>query len=71
MFWKLVDEFAAGRSSWPMNQEKLASVATTHPEFGRLMTIPGIGPLTATALLAAVSDAQRLSKMPAVSPGWA
>jgi transposase len=29
----------------------------THPVCQRLVTIPGIGPLTATALIAAVSDA--------------
>jgi len=57
MFWKLVDEFAAVEEQLAYYQEKLETVATTHPECRRLMTIPGIGPLTATALLAAVSDA--------------
>ena len=38
------------------DEEKLQAIATTHPEAQRLLTIPGIGPLTATALLAAVSD---------------
>src|ERR1700758_1942370 len=37
-------------------QEKLEALATTHPECQRLMTIPGIGPITATALVAAVGD---------------
>lgn len=37
-------------------QEKLESLAATHPEGQRLRTIPGIGPITATALLAAVGD---------------
>src|SRR4030095_11875165 len=32
------------------------TLATTHPECQRLMTIPGIGPITATALVAAVGD---------------
>jgi transposase len=32
-------------------------VAQTHPVCQRLMTIPGLGELTATALVAAVSDA--------------
>jgi transposase len=36
---------------------KLDTLATTYPECQCLMTIPGIGPLTATALVAAVSDA--------------
>src|SRR6267142_4553885 len=57
MFWKLVDEFAALEEQLAYYQEKLETVATTHPECRRLMTILGIGPLTATALLAAVSDA--------------
>jgi len=37
-------------------QEKLEALATTHLECQRLMTIPGIGPITATALVAAVGD---------------
>jgi transposase len=39
-------------------QEKLAALAHTHPVCQRLLTMPGIGPLTATALIAAVGDAQ-------------
>src|SRR3989442_14600561 len=57
MFWKLVDEFAALEAQLAYYQEKLDTLAQTHPECQRLMTIPGIGPLTATALVAAVSDA--------------
>ncbi len=57
MFGKLVDEFAALEKQLAYDQEKLEALATTHPECQRLMTIPGIGPFTATALVAAVSDA--------------
>ncbi len=57
MFWKLIDEFAALEKQLAYYQEKLEALATTHPACQRLMTIPGIGPLTATALVAAVSDA--------------
>src|ERR671932_2855336 len=57
MFWKLVEEFAALEKQLAYYQEKLEALATTHPECQRLMTIPGIGPLTATALVAAISDA--------------
>jgi transposase len=57
MFWKLVDEFAMLEKQLASYQEKLETVATTHSECQRLMTIPGIGPLTATAVVAAVSDA--------------
>jgi len=57
MFWKLVEEFAALEAQLAYYQEKLDTLAQHHPECQRLMTIPGIGPLTATALVAAVSDA--------------
>ena len=57
MFWKLVEEFAALEEQLAYYQEKLEALATTHPECQRLMTIPGIGPLSATALVAAVSNA--------------
>jgi transposase len=57
MFWKLVEEFAALEEQLAYYQEKLEALATTHLERQRLMTIPGIGPLSATALVAAVSDA--------------
>jgi transposase len=56
LFWKLVKEFAALEDQIAFYQEKLETLATTHPECQRLMTIPGIGPITATALIAAVSD---------------
>jgi transposase len=57
MFWQLVDEFAALEKQLAYYQEKLEALATTHPECQRLMTLPGIGPLSATALVAAISDA--------------
>jgi len=56
IFWKLVKEFAALEDQSAFYQEKPDTLATTHPECQRLMTIPGIGPLTATALIAAVGD---------------
>jgi transposase len=54
MFGKLVEEFVALEEQIAYYQPKLESLAKTHPECQRLMTIPGIGPLTATALIAAV-----------------
>src|SRR2546422_1005003 len=57
MCWKLVEECAALEKPWASDQEKLDALATTPPACPRLMTIPGLGPLTATALVAAVSDA--------------
>src|SRR5712691_840524 len=57
MFWKLVEEFVALEAQLAYDQEQLDTLAATHPECPRLMTIPGIGPCTATAIVAAVSDA--------------
>jgi transposase len=56
MFWKLVEEFVELDTRLAYYQEKLESLAKTYPECQRLMTIPGIGPITATALVAAVGD---------------
>jgi transposase len=57
MCWQVVDEFAAFEKQLAYDQEKLEALATTHPACQRLMTIPGIGPRSATALVAAISDA--------------
>jgi transposase len=57
MFGKLLEEFATLEKQIAYYQAKLDTLATTHPACQRLMTIPGIGPLSATALVAAVSDA--------------
>ena len=40
------------------DQEQFDTLAQTHPACQRLMTMPGMGPCTATALVAAVSDAR-------------
>jgi transposase len=56
LFWKLVQEFVDLEQRIASYQEQLEGLATTHPECQRLMTIPGIGPITATALVAAVGD---------------
>src|SRR5712691_1388783 len=42
MFWKLVEEFAALEAQLAYYQEKLATLAQTHPACQRLMTSPGI-----------------------------
>jgi transposase len=52
----LVQEFATLEEQLASYQEQLETLAKRHPECQRLMTIPGIGPITATALIAAVSD---------------
>jgi transposase len=55
--WQLVEECAALEQPLADDQEQREALATTHPEWQRLRTIPGSGPLTATALVAAVSEA--------------
>ena len=57
MFWRLVKEFVALEEQLASDQAKLDAWAMTPPAWQRLMTSPGIGPLGATALVAAVSDA--------------
>jgi transposase len=59
MFGKLVEEFVALEEQIVYYQQKLESLAKTHPECQRLMTIPGIGPITATVLIAAVGHVGR------------
>src|SRR6266568_7774709 len=44
MLWKLVEEFAALEAQLAYYQEKLDTLAQSHPACQRLMTIPGIGP---------------------------
>ena len=57
MFWQLVEAFAALEEPRASDQEQLAALATTPPAWQRLRTMPGIGPCSAMALVAAVSDA--------------
>jgi transposase len=57
VFWHLYEEFLAGEKRLAYDDEKLAAIGQAHPECQRLQTIPGIGPVTATALIAAIGDA--------------
>src|SRR5262245_9786601 len=56
LFGKLWAEFKKVEAEGAYDDEKLQALAPTHPESQRLLTIPGIGPLTAPALIAAVGD---------------
>ena len=56
LFSKLCEEFKKVEAEVVYYDEKLQALAITHPESQRLLTIPGIGPITATALIAAVGD---------------
>jgi transposase len=57
VFWHLYDEFLAVEKRLAYYDEKLAAIGQAHPECQRLQTIPGLGPVTATALIAAIGDA--------------
>jgi transposase len=56
LFQQLLEELAALDARVATYDAQLAQVAQQHPVCQRLMTIPGLGELTATALVAAVSD---------------
>jgi len=57
LFGQLYDEFGAPEKRLTYYNEKIAAIGAAHPVCQRLGTILGIGPLTATALVAAASDA--------------
>jgi transposase len=57
LFQQLLEELGMLDARVATYDAQLAQVAQTHPVCQRLMTIPGLGELTATALVAAVSDA--------------
>jgi len=57
VFWHLYEEFLALEKRVAYYHEKLHALARAHPVCQRVQAIPGIGPLTATAVLAAVPDA--------------
>jgi transposase len=57
LFGKLVEEFGALEKQLAYDQEQPEALATTHPACQRLLAIPGIGPFSATALVAAVREA--------------
>jgi transposase len=57
VFWQLYDEFLALEKRVAYDNEKLNAIGRAHPVCQRVQAIPGIGPLTATALVAAVPDA--------------
>jgi transposase len=57
VFWHLYDAFLALEKRVAYYNEKLQALARAHAVCQRVQAIPGIGPLTATAILAAVPDA--------------
>jgi transposase len=57
VFRQLHEEWLTLEQRLAYYNAKLEAICQAHPVCQRLLTIPGIGPLTATALVAAVSDA--------------
>src|SRR5918992_2343222 len=57
LFRQLYEEFLALDQRLASYDEQLTAMGQAHPECQRLQTIPGIGPVTATALIAAIGDA--------------
>ena len=56
LFGKLWAECKKVEAEVAYYDEKLQALATTHPESQRLLSIPGIGPITATALIAVLGE---------------
>jgi len=56
LFSKLCDALGQGAAALAYDADTLAAMAPRHPAGHRLLTIPGIGPIPASALLAAVSE---------------
>ena len=61
LFSKLCEEFKKVETAVVYYDEKLQAMAITPPESQRLVTIPGLGPITATALIAAVGEMEGLT----------
>jgi transposase len=55
--WHLDDACLALENRVADDHEKLQALGQAHPQCQRVPAIPGLGPLTATAILAAVPDA--------------
>jgi transposase len=56
VFWHLYEEFLALEKRLAYYDEKLIAIGQAHPACQRLQTIPGIGPVSATPLIAAIGD---------------
>lgn len=58
----LVEELAELTAKMARVEKELAKVALAHPAVGVLMTIPGVGPRTAEAVVAYVDDVSRFAR---------
>lgn len=59
--WPLDAAFLAVEKRLASGDEQLTAMGQAHPAWQRLPTIPGIGPASATALIAALGDAPQLT----------
>jgi transposase len=57
VFWHLYDEFLTIETRLASDDEKRTAMGRAHPACHRLQTVPGIGPVSATEIIAAISDA--------------
>ena len=70
--WHLYDAFRAVEQRLAYDDEKLAAMGQAPPACQRLQTIPGIGPVSATALSAAIGDVTQVKngRQLAAGLGW-
>jgi transposase len=61
LFRQLYEEFLALDQRLASYDEQLTAMGRAHPECQRLQTIPGIGPISATALIAAIGEATQFT----------
>jgi transposase len=71
VFRQLHEEWRALEQRLAYYNEQLEAICQADPACRRLLTIPGMGPLTATALVAAVSDATHFKNGRQFSAGTA
>ena len=50
--------------------KRIQKLANSHPDTQRLQQIPGIGPVTATALVSAVGDGRQFNRVVTCQHGW-
>lgn len=55
-FQNLLTEFCDSEEKLKFYNDKLTAIHNAHPISQKLITIPGVGPITATAIIAAVGD---------------
>jgi transposase len=61
VFWQLAEAFLTLEQRGAHDHEKRHAMARAHPVCQRVHAMPGVGPLTATAILAAVPDATHVN----------